>query len=98
MHRSVVLIPFDERHENNGNSVGCCRRSIGLFGNEHESLLPRPTHGNDHSTSRLQLLNQGCRNMVRGGGDDDGVEWCIRRPALIAVAHFGLDVGIAKPP
>jgi hypothetical protein len=33
--------------------------------------------------------------MVRGGGDDDRIEWRLFGPALIAVAHTNVDITIA---
>jgi hypothetical protein len=95
---SVVGFAFDERHEVNRNNGGVCRRSIAILVDEHEILISGAADGDDHPTRRLQLFDEGRGDMVRGRGDEDGVKWRIRWPALIAVADSRLDVGVAKPP
>ena len=43
-----------------------------------------------------QLIKQWLWDVVGGGGDDDGVERCLLRPTLVAIAHANSNVVIAQ--
>src|SRR6516164_3771456 len=88
------LLP-DQRHEPDGHYDRGCGCSVGMFDQYHE-LLNEVANWNDHAATRLQLRNQRRWNVVRSCGHDDGIEWRMLRPALVAIADFRRNVAVAQ--
>ena len=55
-------------------------------------------HGNDHTPTNCQLIDQRLWNLFRGRGHEYGVEWGMLRPAGVAVADPDGHIVIAHPP
>ena len=64
---------------------------------EHLAALERLADGDDHAPTRLHLLEQLGRRVLRRARDDDDVEAARHLgPAVIAVANAGVDVVVAE--
>ena len=61
---------------------------VAVFAQEDQFIAQAGAHGNDHASSVAELLDEGGRDVVRGAGDDNGVE---RRPAPPAPIRLGRD-------
>src|SRR5205814_2314310 len=51
---------------------------------------------NDHAPAVFQLIDQRLRNLVRRAGHNNGVEWRLFRPALVAVTHLQMHVFVTE--
>src|SRR5690606_21567283 len=84
-------------NELDGNGFGLRNRSVGTLANQQQLLrVAVLADRNDQTTAGLELCNQRCGDVRRGGGDDDAVERRMFRPAVIAVADASVHVGIAE--
>jgi hypothetical protein len=45
----------------------------------------------------FQLFHQGFRNIIRGGGDNNGIIRCMFRPAFMPVTQLALDIVVTQP-
>ena len=61
-----------------------------------EQLLVMASHGNDHLATGSKLIDQGLRNMIRGGGHNNEVKRSLIGPTSIAVAVAHGNILIAQ--
>src|SRR5262249_29857792 len=61
-----------------------------------DDLIEPSPQGDDHPAAVLELVDQRLGDLLRGAGDDDGIERSGFRPALVAVADPRMDVVIAQ--
>ena len=52
---------------------------------------------NHHPSPRLELFDQGGRDIVSGGGHDDPVKGGFFLPTAIAIADADLDIHVTEP-
>ena len=60
-------------------------------------LIARSTDRDNHPAAVLQLIDKRLGDMLRGAGDNDGVEWRMLRPALVTIAGEHFHVKKSKP-
>src|SRR5438876_11909442 len=91
------LMPAGKRHERHGKQLACPHPPLAVHLDENQMLeRERCADRDDHPAARLELLDQGRRNLARRGGDDDAVEWRRLRPPVVAVAAPRRDVAMAE--
>ena len=60
-------------------------------------LIARSTDRDNHPAAILQLIDKRLGDMLRGTGNNDGVEWRMLRPALVTIAREHFHVKKSKP-
>ena len=60
-------------------------------------LIARSTHRDNHPAAILQLIDKRLGDMLRGTGNNDGVEWRMLRPAFVTIAREHFHVKKSKP-
>ena len=66
------------------------------FCEQNQFLVPVTTDRNNQFTAFGQLILQWFGDVGWRTGDDNGIERCLFRPALVAVPSFHMDIGIAQ--
>src|SRR5208283_35921 len=83
------------RHEKCGLELLVDQLAV-LLDDQVDALGEPVAQRNDHPATLLELVQQRLGNPMRSAGDDDRVEGSRVRPALVAVADPGVNIGIAK--
>src|SRR5690242_1630095 len=84
-----------ERNEFHGNHGGLFHHAAMLL-EPIQLLAERFTDRNDHPASFVELVDQRLRNVIWRCRDDDRVERCVLRPALVTVAGLDMDVPVTE--
>ena len=80
-----------------GKYQACGDIIVTVFFDDHELLGHEAAADRDHHTAaRLQLRNQGRRDVIGCGGNDDGIKGRMRLPALVAVTDSSFNILIAQ--
>src|SRR5688572_31934764 len=86
---------FDQRDETDSEEF-LDPVAAGLLGDAQELLAVLTLDRNDHDAALGELVQESLRQFSRRGGDDDALEWGLRRPALETVAKHGGDIRQAQ--